>query len=239
MIPRRDPRRIGRFSTRAGYHPPPLPGPLRSGSMTNDNAPEPAPQPPTHGVPPLVKLAIEFGPLVVFFVTQRMTERLNGLYWATIAFMVAISVAVIASRVLEKRWPTVPLITAVFVLVMGGLTLYMDSEVFIMVKPTLVNLLFAGILLGGLLRGKLFLKSLFGPNLSMPDEAWRTFTLRFGLWFVFLGVLNEVLRRSLTIDDWTSFKTFGLPILSVVFMASQIPLLNRHMDQPDQPDGQQ
>lgn len=202
--------------------------------MTNDATPPPAPT--AHGVSPVAKLAIEFGPLAVFFITQRMTERLNGLYWATIAFMVAISIAVVASRVLEKRWPTVPLITAVFVLVMGGLTLYMDSEVFIMVKPTLVNLLFAGILLGGLLRGKLFLRSLFGPQLSMPEHAWRSFTLRFGLWFVFLGVLNEVLRRTLSVDDWTSFKTIGLPILSLVFMGFQVPLLNRHMEQPDTSD---
>lgn len=178
---------------------------------------------------PMVKLAIEFGPLLVFFITQRFTERLSGLYWATIAFMVAITIAVIASRLLERRWPTVPLITAVFVLILGGLTIYLDSELFIMIKPTLVNALFAAILLIGLARGKIFLKTIFGPQINMPDEAWRTLTLRFGLWFVFLAILNEGLRRGLSVDDWTTFKTIGLPILSVVFIGAQMPFFNRHL----------
>lgn len=178
---------------------------------------------------PLVKLAIEFGPLAVFFITQRLTDRLNGLYWATIAFMVAITIAVIASRLLERRWPTVPLITAVFVLILGGLTIYLDSELFIMIKPTLVNALFAAILLIGLARGKIFLKTVFGPQINLPDEAWRTLTLRFGLWFVFLSLLNEGLRRGLSVDDWTTFKTIGLPILSVVFIGAQMPFFNRYL----------
>lgn len=188
-----------------------------------------APTPKEPKISPPAKLAIEFGPLIVFFLTQRFTERLNGLYWATIAFMVAITIAVIASRLLERRWPTVPLVTAVFVLILGGLTIYLDSELFIMIKPTLVNALFAAILLVGLLRGRLFLKTIFGPQIDMPEEAWRTLTLRFGLWFVFLALLNEGLRRGLSVDDWTTFKTFGLPIFSLVFIVAQMPFFNRYL----------
>ena len=194
-------------------------------------SPESAGQP--HAPTPLLRLAIEFGPLVTFFVTQRATRDsdpagLDGLYYATIAFMVAITASVGAARLLERRWPVVPLVTAVFVLVMGGLTLWLQDETFIKLKPTIVNLLFAGILMGGRLRGRLFLKAVFGEAFALDQEGWERITSRFIGWFLTLAVLNELTRALLSTDDWTTFKTIGLPVLTFVFMLTLGPLLERH-----------
>lgn len=192
-------------------------------------APASAPR-PTH---PLVRMGVEFGPLVTFFVTQRVTrdidpEGLGGLYYATIAFMVAITASVAAARVLERRWPVVPLVTAVFVLIMGGLTLWLRDETFIKLKPTLVNLLFAAILVAGRLRGRLFLKQVFGEALSIDEAGWERLTGRFVAWFLILAGLNEISRAVLSTDAWTTFKTFGLPALTFLFMFSLAPVLKEH-----------
>jgi intracellular septation protein len=182
---------------------------------------------------PILRLAIEFGPLVTFFVTQRQTRDVDpmdmgGLYYATIAFMVAISLSVVTARLVERRWPVVPLVTAVFVLIMGGLTLWLQDETFIKLKPTLVNLLFAGILLVGKLRGRLFLKVVFGEAFRLEERGWERLTERFVAWFLILAGLNEVSRAVLDTDDWTTFKTVGLPVLTFVFMLTLGPLLKQH-----------
>lgn len=179
------------------------------------------------------RILVEFGPLIAFFVTQRLTRDsdpadLDGLYWATIVFMVAISLSVLVSRIAEQRWPVVPLVTAVFVLVMGGLTLWLQDETFIKLKPTLVNLLFAGILLVGRLRGRLFLRVVFGEALRLEERGWERLTGRFVAWFLILAGLNELSRAVLDTDDWTTFKTVGLPVLTFVFMLTLGPLLKQH-----------
>lgn len=182
-------------------------------------------QPPN----PTVKLAIELGPLVAFFVAQRRWD----LIVATGVFMGAMVVSVIASRRLEGRWPTMPLITLVFVLLLGGLTLLLGDGLFIKVKPTFTNLTFAAILLGGMARGKLFLKVVFQEAFQLEEEGWRKLTLRFGLFFIALAGLNEVVWRTFSDDGWTNFKVFGIMPLTVVFMLAQAGLLQRHAQQPE------
>jgi intracellular septation protein len=173
---------------------------------------------------PLRKLLIEFGPLVAFFLTQRFMD----LYWATGVFMLAISVSLLVSRRIERKWPVVPLVTAVFVLVLGGLTLWLQDSTFIMMKPTIVNLIFAGILLVGLARQRLFLKTVFAEAFDLEDEGWSKLTLRFGLFFVFLAGLNEIVWRTQSEDVWTSFKVFGILPITLAFMYLQGRLVERY-----------
>jgi intracellular septation protein len=161
---------------------------------------------------------------VTFFLAQRYKD----IYWATGVFMVAISISVLASRRIEHRWPVVPLVTAVFVLVMGGLTLWLQDATFIMMKPTIVNLLFAAILLGGLAWKRLFLKTVFAEAFDLEDEGWSRLTLRFGLFFVFLAGVNEIVWRTQSEDVWTSFKVFGIAPLTIVFMLLQGRLVERY-----------
>ena len=173
---------------------------------------------------PLLRLALEMGPLLLFFFSNARW----GLYTATAVFMVAIVVSVTVSRLREKRWPVMPAVTAVFVLVFGGLTLYLEDELFIKLKPTIVNLLFAAILLGGLLAGRSLLKPVLGTAIQLHDEGWRILTLRWGLFFVFLAILNEAVWRSFSTDTWVSFKVFGIVPITLVFALSQTPVLQRH-----------
>jgi intracellular septation protein len=173
---------------------------------------------------PLRKLLIEFGPLVAFFLAQRFKD----IYWATGVFMVAISISVLVSRRIERKWPVVPLVTAVFVLVMGGLTLWLQDATFIMMKPTIVNLLFAAILLVGLAGNRLFLKTVFAEAFDLEDEGWSKLTLRFGLYFIFLAGVNEIVWRTQSEDVWTNFKVFGIAPLTVAFMYLQGPLVGRY-----------
>ncbi len=192
---------------------------------------------------PWLKLVIEAGPLVVFFVVNgrgglpevrdlwlagdgAVTSQ-QSLFEATGAFMVVTLLALLAGWMLERRLPTVPLVSGLFVLVFGGLTLVLADETFIKLKPTLVNSLFAVILLGGLAFKHALLKPLFGSAFQLNDDGWRTLTLRWGLFFVFLAILNEVVWRNFSTDFWVAFKLFGVLPLTVLFAGSQTPLILR------------
>ena len=177
----------------------------------------------------LLKLLVEVGPLVVFFVTNARA----GIFWGTGAFMVAIVISLIASRILFGRVPVMPLVTGVFVLVFGGLTLWLQDEQFIKIKPTLVNALFAGALFTGLLAGRSLLKIVFGEVFRLTDEGWRKLTLRWACFFTFLAVLNEVVWRSFSTDVWVSFKVFGIMPLTMIFAIAQMGLLKQHEPRSD------
>lgn len=185
---------------------------------------------------PLVKIAIEVGPLAIFFFTNAKF----GIFAATGSFMVAIVIALAVSYALSRHIATLPLVTAVFVLVFGGLTIWLNDELFIKLKPTIVNTLFGVILLGGLLWGKSFLRSVFGSVFSLDDEGWRKLTFRWALFFLLLAVLNEVVWRNFSTDTWVSFKVFGIMPVSMVFALSQLRLLKRHQlpetKQPEEPE---
>jgi intracellular septation protein len=173
---------------------------------------------------PLVRLLVELGPLVAFFIANARA----GIFTATAVFMVAIVLSLLVSWRIERRLPTMPLVTAVFVLVFGGLTLILEDELFIKLKPTIVNALFAAILLGGLAAGRSLLEPLLGASLRLDPQGWRTLTLRWALFFVFLAALNEVVWRSVTTDGWVKFKVFGIMPLTILFTLTQLPLIQRH-----------
>ncbi|MGQ0455948.1 MAG: septation protein A [Hyphomicrobium sp.] len=172
----------------------------------------------------LIKIAVELGPLIVFFIGNSKFDIFVG----TAAFMVATVIALFVSRAVLGRIPTMPLVSGFFVVVFGGLTLWLQDDHFIKLKPTIVNALFAAILFGGLAAGRSFLKIVFGDVMRLTEEGWRKLTIRWGLFFVALAVLNEFVWRNFSTDFWVSFKVFGIMPLTFVFAIAQVGLLKRY-----------
>jgi intracellular septation protein len=181
-----------------------------------------------------LKLILEVGPLLVFFVVNAKL----GIFAATATFMVAMVLTLGFSYFKLKHIPTLPLVTGVVVMVFGGLTLYLEDEIFIKLKPTIVNTLFALVLFGGLAFQKSYLKSVLDTALSLDDEGWRKLTWRWAWFFVLLAVINEIVWRTQTTDMWVSFKVFGIMPLTIVFSLTQLPLIFRHQveDPPSDPE---
>lgn len=173
---------------------------------------------------PFVKFLIEVGPLGVFFFANNRFD----IFTATAAFMGAVLVSLAANYAIERKLPTMPLVTGVFVLVMGGLTLYLQDELFIKIKPTITNLLFAAILLGGLYFGKLFLRHVFGAAFRLQDVGWRILTLRWSGFFVFLAITNELVWRNFDTDMWVNFKVFGIMPITFLFAMAQLSVVKKY-----------
>lgn len=174
--------------------------------------------------PQLIKLGLELGPLVLFFIANARA----GIFVATAWFMAAMVVSLALSWLIMKRIAIMPLVTGIVVLIFGGLTLWLQDDTFIKMKPTIVNSLFAAVLLGGLLFGQNLLKYVFGEVYKLQEEGWRQMTLRWGLFFVVLAILNEVVWRSFSTDIWVAFKVWGIMPLTFVFSIMQLPLLTRY-----------
>ncbi len=190
-------------------------------------------------VNPLLKLALELGPLLVFFFANArgawLAERFPALasfggpiFIATGLFMIATAVALAASWALTRTLPLMPLVSGVVVFLFGGLTLYLQDDLFIKMKPTIINTLFGGVLLGGLWFGKSLLGYVFDSAFSLDAEGWRKLTLRWGLFFLFLALLNEIVWRSFSTDAWVAFKVWATLPITVLFTAVQMPLIMRH-----------
>jgi len=196
---------------------------------------------------PLLKFVLELGPLAVFFLANARGEWLAAkfpalgalggpLFVGTALFVVATVISLAVSLALTRRLPILPLVSGIVVLVFGGLALWLHDETFIKMKPTIINALFGVVLLGGLVFGKALLGYVFDSAFTLTDEGWRKLTLRWGLFLIFLAILNEVVWRMLqanlpqqAADDWwVNFKVFGLVGLTFVFTLSQLPLINRH-----------
>lgn len=180
--------------------------------------------PAVEPVNPLLKLALEMGPLVVFFFVNARW----GIFAATGVFMVVATIALAASWWLTRRLAIMPVVTLVVVLVFGGLTLALQDELFIKMKPTIVNSLFGAVLLGGLAFGRPLLGYVLDSVFQLDAEGWRKLTLRWGLFFFFLAALNEVVWRSFSTDFWVAFKVFGIMPITIAFALSQLPLIQRH-----------
>lgn len=172
----------------------------------------------------LTKLALEMGPLILFFAVNATTNLMT----ATAVFVTATVVALVASYAIARTIPVMPLIGGAFVIVFGGLTLYLDNDLFIKIKPTIVNLLFAAILFGGLIVGKLFLKLVLESAFKATDEGWRILTWRWSIFFVVLAVINEIVWRNFSTDTWVAFKVWGIMPLTMVFGMAQVPVLMKH-----------
>ncbi len=173
---------------------------------------------------PLVKLAIELGPLLVFFAAYGRA----GIYWATGALMVATIVALAASWKLLGRLSVVPLVTAVLVTVFGGLTFWLDDPRFIKMKPTIINLVFAATIFGGLLTGRSLLKLLFGEAFNLTEEGWRKLSVRWAVFFLVLAVANEFVWRNFTESAWVNFKVFGILPITMLFAVAQVGFIRRN-----------
>ena len=194
---------------------------------------------------PALKLAIEIGPLVVFFLANARAESIlawveswapvtffvgkEPIYFATAVFMVAIAVSLAASLAFTRKLPVMPLVTAAVVLVFGGLTLYLQDDRFIKLKPTIVNLLFAAAIFAGLMLRRNFIRLVMAPVMQLDEEGWRKMAVRWGWFFVALAALNEVVWRTFSTDFWVAFKVFGIMPLTVLFSIAQVPLISRHM----------
>ena len=184
-----------------------------------------------------LKLLLEIGPLVVFFgafqwfkgapVTVGGVEY-QAIVVATALFVPAILAALAISWRINRSLPRMAVVTAVVVVIFGGLTIWLNDDTFIKMKPTIVNGLFALGLGVGLLQGRSYLKYLMGEALPLTDAGWMIFTRRWMLFFLFLGVLNEAIWRTMSTEFWVNFKTFGNLPLTLAFMASQWPMLKRH-----------
>jgi intracellular septation protein len=177
----------------------------------------------------LTRFAFDAGPLVVFFIAYSI----GGFMVATGVFMVAFAISVGVTFAVERRVPTVALVTGVVVLVFGGLTLYLNDETFFKLKPTIVNGLFAALLFGGLMSGRAFVKVVLGPVWTMDDEGWRRLTFRWACFFATMAVVNEIVWRNFSTDAWVSFKVFGFLPLTVLFSLTQLPLMQRHHVEKD------
>jgi intracellular septation protein len=173
----------------------------------------------------LRKMLVELAPLVVFFTVNFLTKNI---IMATSVFMVATIAALIASRMLFGQVPIMPLVSGVLVLLFGGLTVWYDNPLFIKLKPTIVNLIFASVLFGGLLFGKSLLRYPFGEVFKLTDEGWRLLTIRWAIFFVVLAVLNEIVWRNMSESFWAGFKLMGVMPLTAVFGVAQLGLLKRH-----------
>lgn len=179
---------------------------------------------PRREMHPLVKILIEIGPLAIFFFANAKF----GIFAATATFMVATLISLTVSYALTRHIATLPLVTGVFVLVFGGLTVWLNDDLFIKLKPTIVNTLFGVILVGGLLTGRSLLSMVFDSVFRLDAEGWRQLTWRWAIFFFVLAALNEIVWRNFSTDTWVSFKVFGIMPLTMVFALSQMPLLQRH-----------
>jgi intracellular septation protein len=182
---------------------------------------------------PLLKLVLELGPLVVFFMANAYGDRFciaedRRIFVATAVFIVVTLVALTVHYALVRKLPIMPLVSGIVVVVFGGLTLWLDNETFIKLKPTIVNTLFGVVLLTGLYFGKPLLAIVLDSMFELTDEGWRKLTFRWALFFFVLAALNEVVWRTQTTDVWVSFKVFGIMPITVLFALLQTPLLMRH-----------
>lgn len=182
------------------------------------NAQAPEQQPSTS------KVLTEFGPLIVFFAVNAW----KGIFWATGAFMIALAVAIVSTKLRGAKVPTMTLFTGVLVLVFGGLTLWLKDERFIKLKVTIVNGIFAGLLFFGMLTGRNLLQAVLGHAFNLDDVGWKKLTARYIAFFLALAAINEVIWRNVSTDTWVAFKTFGLIGLMLVFTIMQVPLLQKH-----------
>lgn len=170
------------------------------------------------------RMTIEYGPLLLFFISYFF----GGFLWATAILMGASALGIAALYLLERRIPVMMVVTVTFVAVFGGLTLILQDERFFKMKPTIVQGLFALILFGGLIFKRPLLRPLLGQALSLTEVGWRRLSFNFGLFFVGMALLNELVWRTQSETFWVSFKVFGISIATVLFTFTQVPLLRKY-----------
>jgi intracellular septation protein len=179
--------------------------------------------------PSWLRPLVDYGPLAAFFLVYWARDLIS----ATVALMAATAVVLVLALAVERRVPRMPLVTAAVVGVFGALTLWLNDETFIKMKPTIVQLIFAAVLFGGLLVKRPLLKSLLGTAWPLDDPGWHKLTLRFAVFFLVMAALNEAVWRTQSTDFWVTFKVFGIMALTFVFVISQVYFMRAHMLAPD------
>ena len=179
---------------------------------------------PRKKLKPGLKFVLEMGPLVLFFLVYSKF----GIFQGTATLMVATVIALAVTYVLTKHLPVMPMVTAAMVVIFGGATLLLHDATFVKMKATVVYLLFAAALLGGLLFGKALLSVAFDSVMNLTEEGWRKLTLRWGLFFIAMAAVNEIVWRTQTEDFWVKFKVFGFVPLTILFAISQTPLMMKY-----------
>lgn len=171
-----------------------------------------------------MRLGVDFAPLLAFFITNKMF----GLVAATMVLIAFTTVALVIVYVAERKVALMPLISGLAVTILGSLTIFLHDEYYIKIKPTIVNIMFSAVLLGGLYFQKATFKYVLGHAITLEDEGWKKLSLRWGFFFLFLAMLNEIVWRNFSTDFWVNFKVFGMFSLSIVFTLFQMPLIKRY-----------
>ena len=174
-----------------------------------------------------IKFATDFGPLLVFFIIYYRNDK--DLVSAIPALIIATLIAICVIYVLEKRIPVLPLMGAVLVCLFGGLTIFFDNPIFIYLKPTIINLIFAfALFFGKVVLNKNFLKKLFESSIKLEEAGWDKLIIRWIGFFIFLAILNEAVWRTQTEEFWINFKVWGILPITFIFTAFQLPLIQKY-----------
>jgi intracellular septation protein len=194
--------------------------------MSPTDAPQPvaveksAPSPKAQ----LLKVGLELAPLIIFFIVNAR----QGIFPAVLALTVATAISLAAMLWLFGKIAPMPLISAGLVFVFAALTWYFNDETFIKIKPTIVYLLFAAPLLAGLVFRRPLLQLMLEDAMQLDAAGWWTLSLRWGLFFVSMAILNEIVWRNFSTDAWAAMKAFGFLPMTLAFGAAQVPLILRH-----------
>ena len=174
-----------------------------------------------------LKFITDFGPLLIFFVIYYRSG--NNLTVAIPPLIISTLIAVVIIYFVEKKIPYVPLIGATIISLFGGLTLYFNNPIFIYMKPTIVNIIFAAILIiSNIFFNKNFLKLFLQTAFQLNDEGWKKLNFRWAYFFVFLAILNEIVWRTQPETTWVTFKVWGMLLITIIFTAMQLPLIKKY-----------
>ena len=176
---------------------------------------------------PIIKFIVDFGPLLIFFTIYMSSD--NDLKKAIPPFVIATIISLAFVYFLEKKIPFVPLTSGIIITLFGGLTLYFNNKIFFYMKPTIVNLIFAGVLLfGKFITKKPLLEKLFQNTLKLENAGWEILSNRWIFFFIFVAILNEIVWRTQSEGFWVNFKVWGLIPISFLFAIFQVPLFNKY-----------
>lgn len=168
---------------------------------------------------------LEYLPLIAFFITYK----LNGAIFAT-KILVAVTIATsLISYIIYRKISKLNIISAVFLIFFGSLTIYTNNPFFLKIKPTILYVIFSLILLFGLLTKSLYIKHLFNNHITLSDEKWHSISKKFIIFFLITAVLNEIVWRNYSENFWVNFKVIGLPIITIFYFAIIIYQLKDHI----------